>query len=365
MRTPSHNHCTRSIVPALAGVLGLFAVLLMCRGAGSARANAAESAVPAQPKPASVPVIYCTDLFHPHEDPDDHFDLATIYAIPELDLKCIILDQGDKQAQRPGRIPVSQMNKITGRDVPALPGLGQKLKSPADKALDQPREFQHGVTTILTTLQQSPVPVMIAAVGSVRDVVAAFNRAPGLFRSKVGKLLVFIGEASDPKFREYNVELDSQAYIGLMRSGLPIYWVPCFDGGAGKNAGHASFWQARHADVLRSASPPVIQFFIYALEKEHSDPLAFVSQSVDPPRRARLLAGTRNLWCTAIFGVLAGRTPSFDGQTWALVSARTGQPSDGTFTNDLFTFSRVDVSIGDDAAVRYGRGPGAKPVIGF
>ena len=29
-----------------------------------------------------VPVIYCTDLFHPHDDPDDHFDLATLFALP-------------------------------------------------------------------------------------------------------------------------------------------------------------------------------------------------------------------------------------------------------------------------------------------
>ncbi|MBI2928088.1 MAG: hypothetical protein HYY24_20635, partial [Verrucomicrobia bacterium] len=207
--------------------------------------------------------------------------------------------------------------------------------------------------------------VMIAAVGSVRDVVAAYNREPGLFRNKVARLLVFIGEASDPRFTEYNVALDPQAYIGLMRSGLPIYWVPCFDGGVGKNAGHASFWQARHADLLRSAAPPVVQFFIYALEKEQSDPLVFVRQTVDPPRRARLLGGTRNLWCTAIFGVLAGRTPTFDGQAWVLGPARTGQLTEERFANDLFAFSRVDVSIGDDAAIRYGQAPDAKPVMRF
>ena len=42
----------------------------------------------------TVPVIYCTDLFHPHVDPDDHFDLATLYAMPELEIKGIVLDQG-------------------------------------------------------------------------------------------------------------------------------------------------------------------------------------------------------------------------------------------------------------------------------
>jgi hypothetical protein len=52
----------------------------------------------------SVPVIYCMDLFHPHGDPDDHFDLATLYAMPELDIKGVVLDQGRKQLEQPGMV---------------------------------------------------------------------------------------------------------------------------------------------------------------------------------------------------------------------------------------------------------------------
>ena len=76
---------------------------------------------------AGVPVIYCTDLFHPHDDPDDHFDLATLFALPELEVKAILLDQGDKQLQRPGAIPLRQMMLMTGRQAPFAIGLGQKL----------------------------------------------------------------------------------------------------------------------------------------------------------------------------------------------------------------------------------------------
>ena len=78
----------------------------------------------------AVPVIYCTDLFHPHDDPDDHFDLATLYAMPELDIKGMVLDQGRKQLERPGRIPVSQLNRITGRNVPAVIGLADAAEEP-------------------------------------------------------------------------------------------------------------------------------------------------------------------------------------------------------------------------------------------
>jgi hypothetical protein len=319
----------------------------------------------AETPPARVPVIYCTDLFHPHDDPDDHFDLASAHAIAEIDLKAIILDQGARQARQPGAIPLSQMRAITGREVPFATGLGKKLKSPADDGLDQPAEHQKGVELILQVLEEAREPVAISAIGSLRDVTAAYNRKPDLFRAKVGRLLVFIGEASHPSFIEYNVELDPQAYVGLMRSGLPIYWVPCFDGGLWKNQGHASYWKAKHSDVLKGAAPELIQYFIYALEKEKSDPLPFLKQPVDPARKDRLFAGERNFWCTAVFGALAGRTVAFDGARPAFVPMKAGEGGALSAPGALFGFSEVEVTVTDKGVVHYEKGGEAKKVWRF
>lgn len=280
-----------------------------------------------------IPLIYCTDLFHPHEDPDDHFDLATLYAIPEFDLRGIVLDQGERQLARPGSIPVGQLNALTGRRVPSEIGLSSKLVSPTDKALDQPEQFQGGVRMILGTLRAATSRVDIITVGSVRDLVAAFNREPGIFRERAGRVMVFIGEASNPDFREYNVTLDPQAYVGLMRSGLNLYWVPCFDGGLWRNDGHASFWQATHADLLHPAPRELVQFFIYALEKETADPMAFLRQPVDSARREALFRQTRNLWCTAIFRSLT--VP--------------GEP-----VGNAFEFEPVAVAVSDDGGLHKG-----------
>ncbi len=119
---------------------------------------------------AGVPVIYCTDLFHPHVDPDDHFDLATLFALPELEVKAILLDQGDKQLKKPGTIPIKQMMHLTGRQVPFAIGLGRKLVSPADDGRAQPPEFQAAVNLLLQTLREASEPVTIIAAGSVRSV---------------------------------------------------------------------------------------------------------------------------------------------------------------------------------------------------
>src|SRR6266545_4893119 len=91
---------------------------------------------------ACVPLIYSTDLLHPHDDPDDHFDLVTLFCLPELDVKAILLDQGASQQKRSGRVPVEQMLQLTGRKIPYASGLSEKLKSPGDAGRDQPARTQ-------------------------------------------------------------------------------------------------------------------------------------------------------------------------------------------------------------------------------
>ena len=46
-------------------------------------------------KKKKIPVLHVTDLFRPHNDPDDHWDLACIYALAhqgDIDLKGVLID---------------------------------------------------------------------------------------------------------------------------------------------------------------------------------------------------------------------------------------------------------------------------------
>ena len=289
------------------------------------------------------PVIYSTDLFHPHDDPDDHFDLATLFALPELELRAILLDQGDQQLKRPGSIPLNQMMRLAGRQVPFAIGLGKKLASPKDDGRDQPPEFQAAVTLLIKTLQESSDPVTVIAAGSLRDICAAWNREPAIVRQKVGRLYLNIGNAGRNQ-SEYNVDLDPQAYIGLLRSRLPIYLCPCqpmrHDG---SNALYSTWWRFRQSEVLASASPELQNYFIYALQKclpEEFDPMKALQADVRPWHRL-VWEMDRNMWCTASFLHAAGRTlQKIDG----LWTASREPPAD---TNRIapFTFipARVEV----------------------
>ena len=292
---------------------------------------------------AGIPVVYCTDLFHPHDDPDDHFDLATLFAMPELEVKAILLDQGDKQLKKPGAIPIRQLIQLTGRQVPFAIGLGQKLASPADDGAAQPTEFQAGIDLLLKTLREASELATIISAGSVRDLCAAWNREPALMKQKVARLYLNIGSA-DPAQNEYNVDLDPQAYIGLLRSGLPLYLCFCLPMELqGSNALYSTWWRFRHSEVLPAAPKELQNYFIYALQKcapTELDPLNALHADLSRWRDV-VWAMDRNMWCTASFLHAAGRKLHKNDNSWT----STARPEANAESTAPFTFVPARVQV--------------------
>ena len=169
-----------------------------------------------------VPIIDVTDLYHPHQDVGDNFDLVAAYALPEIDLRAVILDAHDsfrkpvsdhpllskywidKSGPRdPGFIPVLQLNYIFNRNVPTAVGPFTMMKSPQDKMLDIPAFQQQGVELILKVLQESKEPVSILSFGSARPIAVAYNRDPKLFHAKVKQIHLSPAHSS-PECLEWN-----------------------------------------------------------------------------------------------------------------------------------------------------------------
>ncbi len=256
-----------------------------------------------------VPIIYSTDLYHPHGDPDDHFDLATLFSLGEFDIRGIVLDGGERQKKAPGKIPLEQMFHLTGRTAPYAIGLEKPLSSPEDTGEKQPAEFQKGVELILDALRKSPKKVMVVTTGSLRDVAAALNRDPELVRSKVERLYMAIGNAGGAEQFEHNVKLDPQSYVRIMQSGLPIYWCPCFDGGLWKREhGYATYWRFAQGDVLGSVKEPLKNWFVFALMRLQSDdPIAAITQPMQGDQWMQIWPTARNMWSTVALLDAAGR----------------------------------------------------------
>lgn len=257
-------------------------------------------------KEAKTPLIYISDLYHPYEDLDDHFDVASIYSNDLFDIQAIIIDNAKPREHTPGRIPVEQLNYITGKNPPVYVGLKEPLVSPSDTGEDQ-SGYQDGCNAIIHHLNKAKSKVIIISVGSLRDISAAYNREPELFEKKLDKLIIFIGEASRKDKIEYNVALERNAYINVMNNMPNVWWVPCFDGGTWKNKGKASFWQGHHSELLEGVSDQVMNFFLYASTRS-LDTINYIDYLNQPVNQAdlqsQILDSTiplRRLWCCAVF----------------------------------------------------------------
>lgn len=250
-------------------------------------------------EPRSIPIVYTTDLYHPHQDPDDHFDLATLFSLPEFDIRTIVIDRGEGGKDRPGVLAIRQMNHLTGRSIPYA--LGMIRDVPGDGYI--PEEELAGVHSIVRAIRESPTPITLFITGSLRDVCAAYYREPELFQKKVGRFYINAGHSSGKS--EWNVDLEKNAYFRMLRAHLPIYWMPCFGDG-----GYQTFWKFRQGEVLEKASLPVQNFFVYALMKSNPkelDPIQALEKPIEDSIKEKLWAMERNMWCTAGFLHAVGR----------------------------------------------------------
>jgi len=186
-----------------------------------------------------MPLIHATDLFRPYNDPDDHWDLACVYALArrgDVDLKAVVIDYppAEFKERNPDVIAVAQMNRITGLAVPVVVGSPHPMRSRNDTQSRATQSDLQGVQTILNILRTSDRAVAISVVGSSRDVAIAGKTDPDLFAEKCAGIYLNAGTGlpgKDASGRpEYNVGLDKAAYAAIFDLPCPVYWLPCFEG---------------------------------------------------------------------------------------------------------------------------------------
>jgi len=312
-------------------------------------------------KDPMIPLVHITDLYHPPQDPDDHIDLATVVALSEYDLRGVILDvsqqfldaapQGFDVSRDPGYVPVLQLSHIIGRAIPVAVGPRAPLSGPDDDARDRPRSEQSGIRLLLDILEDSPEPVVLSLVGSMRIVTAAFNRAPELLRNRIRSILLNAGSTGGIK-REWNVGLDAAAYIGLWKSGLPVHWYPCateksaFD----PDNERGTYWKTLHAALFGSLSPAMRSWFFYALSgANRGDVIRAMTQDVEGEPWEKLLRQSRNLWSTASLVMATGRVLARTSEGWRFMAAAdTGGAEVWPWRLDP-----IEATVNEDAGVQW------------
>ncbi|HVU35651.1 MAG TPA: hypothetical protein VHE61_19585 [Opitutaceae bacterium] len=339
----------------------------------------AESATPgARPAPAAnarrraekMPLVHITDLYHPPQDPDDHLDLLTIAALPEFEVRGVVLDatrrfllnrpEGWDIPRDPGYVPVAQLGYLTGRAIPVGLGPLDPLGHPGDTARDRPRPEQAGIELLLEVLERSSRPVTISVVGSARVLAAAYNREPRLLRERTRVVLLNAGATGGVK-REWNVGLDPAAYVAVWRSGLPIDWYPCAtDRSAFDPADErGTFWKAPQAQIFRDLPESLRAWLCYAFTGNgRGDIIRALAETGRGDAWNEILAGERNLWATVSLVMAAGRVLARTDGGWRFLS-----PAEAAGRESWpFQLDPIRATVDDDAHVGWAAVSSATPV---
>lgn len=320
----------------------------LASGAGVALSPLGQAVSPPQRTPGT-PVIHMTDLFHPHGDPDDHFDLACAYALAargNFDLRGVVIDyppdfrQGD-----PAVVAVAQLNWLTGQAVPIAIGTSRRLAHRKDALADAPRQETAAVEFIIRQLRAADRPVVLACVGSAADIVVAALREPSLFKAKCAAVYLNSGSAHDnpskPSQLEFNVRLDPAGYAAMFDLPCPLYWFPCWHTTEVRESGASgSFYWLPHRAALAGVSAGVANYFAYMFDKS-TNPKWLRAMKSPPPAESwqKILEGKRGMWSTASQFAAAGLTVTRDGK---IVPAREAGDS------AVFKLQPVEVTCADD-----------------
>jgi hypothetical protein len=291
-------------------------------------------------------VIHMTDLYHPHNDPDDHWNVAMEFALHykgDINLAGICFDGKHPDYGDPAIGAVAQMNYIVNDAVPMGIGLAEPLKDETNfrKILKQPPNG--AVKLILNTLETSREPVYIHVCGSCRDIAVAGALRPDLFKRNCGGIYLNAGSSKPMTRLDWNVWLEPYAYIQIFKIPCKIYWMPCLNVMPEfEESSDSSFFNMPQKEVLPYLSDNVKKYFLYMFDKvEKESYLEYLLKPLDKERLEHFAVQDRQMYCPAGFFHAAGYGVNTEGQLLPKNDPRS-----------VFRFVPVEPDIDSDAMLR-------------
>lgn len=265
-------------------------------------------------------VLLTTDLYHPHNDPNDHWNLATMYCLAMKKLikfVGVLCDEDKPDRVRgfqtygdPSVQSIAQLNYITGISVPEAVGSHKPMTCEEDiVSVLSSKMVIPSANHIISVLEEGG-EVDIHLCGSCRDVLLAYRMRPELFDENV-RIFLNAGTYTDQDILEYNVSLEPFSFSQIFKIPCKIMWAPCFeslhDDKFGKLAKHANFYSVKHEDVLPYLSRQMKNFFNYMYSQEtETGWLSYIQGEVDEEVFERFKTGDRWMWSTPGFLLSAG-----------------------------------------------------------
>ncbi len=275
-------------------------IRIIMRGKMMMNINECQEARNGKPLPY---LVHMTDLFHPHGDPDDHFDLALAFALHSLgylELGRVICDYPPAhRAGDPALCAVAQLNEITGSDV---------------RVSAAPSDPDAQARMVANILRESDRPVCFTVVGTTEHIGGAIRSDPDLFAKKCAGIWLAAGtgaENADGEL-EYNVRLHPASFVTVLNAPCPVIWAPCFHtilpGESGEKGGeYGSVYCIRQKELLDTLSPEIQNYFLYMLTRSQ-DPkyLRYLKSPADERALSDFGERLRRLWSTPLLLNAAG-----------------------------------------------------------
>jgi inosine-uridine nucleoside N-ribohydrolase len=250
---------------------------------------------------------------------------------------------------------ISQMNYITGLNVPVVVGTPFVMKSRQDTLSYASSSQLSGINAVLNILRKSEKPVAIHVVGCCRDIAIAGKKEPKLFEKKCKAIYLNAGNSSADLWKgsrpgEYNVSLDTISYAAIFDLPCKIYWMPCV-GYINKNGKrilneYRTMYTINQGEMLSHLSDMMQNYIAYMSSRsQKSDWLTFLTAAkqeeiINQPKTQK----DKNMWCTAGFFYTAGKTVLADGKVVSIEQAK---------GKGIFSFEPVKITCGDNGITKW------------
>lgn len=303
-------------------------------------------------------VILTTDLYHQHADPNDHWNLATMFSLAKAkyinfvgimcdDDRALASDGSYLHFGDPAVMSVAQLSYLTGVTVPVGFGSREPIRSEDDikRVLSSDKPIS-SVNLLLKALRETKNGVDIHMCGSCKDVLLAYRADPDAFIHGCDTIYLNAGTYLKNEPIEYNVSLEPYAYSEIFKIPVKICWSPCFDElrpWPYKPSKRATFYELNESEVTKSLSSELLKYFSFMYGKiESSAWLSYLKAPLDLKLYESWREQRREMWSTPGYLTSAGKNVSLDGE---IIDAGEGK--------ELFAYTPVSVNVTRDGKITW------------
>ena len=301
--------------------------------------------------------ILTTDLYQPHCDVNDHFNLAFLYALAQqekLQLGGIMLDEDKPDPEitpeicgDPSVESIAQLNYITAIPVPCAIGSRIPLRCEEDiQAVISSGKKIPSISLLLGILESTNLPVDIHMCGGTRDVLLASRIRPDLFTKDRVRVFVNAGTWKIQTPLEYNVRLEPYTFSQLFQLPCQVLWAPCFDEAVWPFhvTEFANYFMMEIGPLFERISDSMKNYFLYMFDRVvNTGWFTYLRGSVNQESLSKWSQQKRCMWSMPGFLMTADCYVDTNGNV-------TDNPE-----NSVFDYVPVKVSCSPDGLVNWKR----------